>query len=318
MCRHDPGHQIHAICILAGSRKLSMRSQSSLVLALVLVLAFSSAVLADWSRAVKPLNNNYGRQLRAVAVEADDMSDDDDERLLGYNTLQLWRMRRAANKIMNSNLTTQQEAALTKWLSSKQDKFLAKWLQSSSVYPDQVYSKLGLSKLGARAKDSPNYILYEKYTDELLQRWKNVEVRPETVYKSLRLDKLGAKAKDSPSFPIYEKFLKLTQSEGRVAPSQQDAVVKKWLESTSLYPDKVYKDLGLANWGARAKDSPDYILYEKYTDALFERWANFKPSPETVYKSLRLDDLGAKAKDSPSYPIYEKYLKTYFPNQPAN
>nr|6J8L_A Chain A, Avh240 [Phytophthora sojae]6J8L_B Chain B, Avh240 [Phytophthora sojae] len=127
--------------------------------------------------------------------------------LLGYNTVQLWRMRRTANKLMNGKLTTQKEAALKKWMASQQDKFLAKWLKSSSVYPDQVYSKLGLTKLGASAKSSPNYQLYEKYTEALLQRWTNFKASPDTVYKSLRLDKLGAKAPQSPSYPMYEKYL---------------------------------------------------------------------------------------------------------------
>jgi len=184
-----------------------MRPYFTLLLALALVLACTNLVNADAGRALEFSKNAHGRHLRTAVADVDDLSDDEDERLLGYNTFQLWRMRRAASNLMNSKLTTQQEAALKTWLATKQDKFLAKWLQSSSVYPDQVYSKLGLTKLGASAKSSPNYQLYERYTDALVERWTNFKVSPETVYKSLRLDKLD-NAAESPSYPIYEKYLK--------------------------------------------------------------------------------------------------------------
>ncbi|KAG6623825.1 putative secreted RxLR effector protein [Phytophthora cinnamomi] len=289
-----------------------MRPYFVLLLALALIHACSIVVLADSGRALETANGEHGRYLRAAETEVDDLSDNDEDRLLGYNTLQLWRMRRAAGKLMNSQLTTQQEAALRKWLAAKQDGFLTKWLQSSSVYPDQVYSKLGLTKLGERAKSSPNYKLYKQYTDALLQRWTNFQASPETVYKSLRLDKLGTAAKQSPSYPIYEKFLKLTQAKtSQLTPTQR---LQKWLESSGTYPDKLYKELGIAGLSS---DSADYKLYQRYVDALFERWSSFLPSPETVYKSLRLDTLGANAAKSPSYPIYEKYLKRFL-NQPAH
>ncbi|GMF12652.1 unnamed protein product [Phytophthora lilii] len=172
---------------------------------MIALLTYSSAASAEGSyyphRVRK--NDDIKRNLRA---ETTNESDDDEERLLGIDSLQLWRLTRAANKL--SKQEAKLAASQTK-LAAKQEKMLKSWLENKNVYPDYLYKKLGFAKMGAKASESPNYTVYQDYVNELTTRWVNFGTSPETVYKFLRLDKLGAKASQSPSYPIYEKFLRL-------------------------------------------------------------------------------------------------------------
>ncbi|GMF24296.1 unnamed protein product [Phytophthora lilii] len=182
-----------------------MRSFYLLLLAVIVLLAYSNAAMLEDDSALQSVNRD-GDTKRTLRVETTSESDDDEERLLGINSFKLWRLRRAANKLSKQQAKL---AASQAKLAAKQEKMLKSWLENKKVYPDYLYKKLGFAKMGAKASESPNYAVYQKYVDELTTRWVNFGDSPETVYKSLRLDKLGAKASQSPSYPIYEKFLRL-------------------------------------------------------------------------------------------------------------
>ncbi|KAF4314818.1 hypothetical protein JM18_009873 [Phytophthora kernoviae] len=156
-----------------------MRPYNVLLLTLVLLFAFSNAVLAVTPATATAVNNeaDYKRSLRAAETTANSVDDEEERGLTsgltsGISKLkekaQLYKMRSGAAKEIKLKAA---EAAKTAKATAKADKLKAAkgWLNQNKK-PEKLFKDLGLEKLDPRAQESINYPIYLRYNEAFLKR----------------------------------------------------------------------------------------------------------------------------------------------------
>ncbi|RLN46639.1 hypothetical protein BBJ29_008753 [Phytophthora kernoviae] len=133
-----------------------MRPYVVLLLTLALLFAFGSTASVTTRTTAVSIADTIKRALRAVHTAEDD-DVDEDAAIKEIKTAKAVEKLKAAE---NAKVEKAMKAAMkAKTMESEQ---LNSWF-AAMTNPNTVYKELGLAKLGDRAMESKNYLIFEKY-----------------------------------------------------------------------------------------------------------------------------------------------------------
>ncbi|KAF4323952.1 hypothetical protein JM18_009468 [Phytophthora kernoviae] len=209
-----------------------MRPYNVLLLTLVLLFAFSNAVLAVTPVTTTAVSNeaNYKRSLR-VAETTTNSVDDEEERGLtsgltsGLNKLkektQLYNMRLAASKEIKMKDAAIAKAAKAVKAAEKADAKAAQRVARAEKKAADKAAKVAKAAEKARlteaakvakaeaatAAKAANEVKNMEKTEAILKTMLAKHVSPDKVKAELGLTKLGAKAEESKLYPLFVKYV---------------------------------------------------------------------------------------------------------------
>ncbi|KAL4117019.1 hypothetical protein KRP22_014606 [Phytophthora ramorum] len=237
-----------------------MRSFFVLLLTLATVLACSSDVEAATSTSARSINkfeSTFKRALRSETKTNVDTSEEE-ERIVPAPTwltkFRVWKLKREAGfQLSKTPKQLQKEAEKAKKELLKEKKEYDQWL-AAKISPETIYTKLGLTNLGAKASESSNFRRHQAYMKIFKDRAQAGGKDASWIRKWLinyRLGKLKSKA-----------ATEMKKADKQLVKEKEE--YDRWLDA-GFKPNYMYEKLGLKELGSKAPDSINYRRWQEYS-----------------------------------------------------